>query len=430
MIDSQFEAAVGMSRKWDAREAGREVAETTIRQLNEPPTFFVLFTTIHYRKYGGFQELLHGVWDVLPKGTPLIGGTVRGFTNNFGCYTRGSTALAVSSPDIDVATGFGLSTKRNPQKAASHCAQMIEEGVKKSKFRNGFLFNLVSASELPDMPPFNKQKIIKDSTKIKIMMRMFGMTQYLIQKGAGRDDEVIEEMTACLPDYKMLGGGTIDDGPNLCNYQFYNDKVFTNSIVSLGIKTDYDIFVKTTHNMKMTNIKFSITKASKDGRIVHEINGKPAAKELLRLLKWPDDFLHDDTWYKITYYFPIGFKKENDNAFGPRIIGAIYGNSLVTVIRSHLTDGSILTIDGKNLLKAIDDNLSSTLMKPRFGLFSSCTTRLETLGRKIYQERDRITQYLKDAPFIEFYVGGESTYSPSNGLDFVNISFNSALIGT
>ena len=67
MIEPKFEAAVGMSRKWDAREAGREVAETTIQKLSRPPDFFLLFSTIHYEKNGGFQEFLNGVWDVLPK---------------------------------------------------------------------------------------------------------------------------------------------------------------------------------------------------------------------------------------------------------------------------------------------------------------------------------------------------------------------------
>jgi len=75
----EVDAAVGMTRKWDAREAGREVARNTIKQLNSPPNFFLLFSTIHYRDHGGFEEFLNGVWDVLPKGTPLIGGTVVGF---------------------------------------------------------------------------------------------------------------------------------------------------------------------------------------------------------------------------------------------------------------------------------------------------------------------------------------------------------------
>ena len=107
-----------MSRKWDAREAGREVARDTIMKLDTPPDFFLLFSTIHYKDHGGFEEFLNGVYDVLPKGTPLVGGTVAGFMNNFGVYTQGTTALSVSSPDIDVAIGYGKNTKRSPKKAS------------------------------------------------------------------------------------------------------------------------------------------------------------------------------------------------------------------------------------------------------------------------------------------------------------------------
>jgi hypothetical protein len=106
-MELKVEAVVGMSRKWDAREAGREVAKTAIRTLTRPPDFFLLFSTIHYEKYGGFQEFLNGVWDVLPEGTPLVGGTVTGFMNNYGCFSRGTSGLAVSYPYIDVAVGVG-----------------------------------------------------------------------------------------------------------------------------------------------------------------------------------------------------------------------------------------------------------------------------------------------------------------------------------
>ena len=76
-------------------------------------SFFLLFSTIHYEKYGGFQEFLNGVWDVIPKETPLVGGTVPGFINNYGCFSRGASALAVSYPYMDIAVGVGKNTKRN-----------------------------------------------------------------------------------------------------------------------------------------------------------------------------------------------------------------------------------------------------------------------------------------------------------------------------
>ncbi len=76
---------------------------------------------------------------------------------------------------------------------------------------------------------------------------------------------------------------------------------------------------------------------------------------------------------------------------------------------------------------AIGENLEMLSTKPDFGLIASCTTRLETMGDKIYQARDRVLKYFDDKPFIVFYVGGESTYSPEKGLNYVNMSFNSAV---
>jgi hypothetical protein len=427
-MESGLEACLGMSRKWDAREAGREVAKSAIKDLALPPNFFVLFSTIHYEKYGGFEELLEGIYDILPPDTPLIGGTVTGFANNYGVYARGVTGLAVCSPEMDVAVGYGKNTKRSPKRAAKQCANMIIKKLESSKYENKFLLNLISAAELPDMPPFKGKTVIKSGLTTKLLLPLFGFSQYVFQKGAGRDDEVTEEMIKQLPDYSMLGGGTLDDRSTVRNYQFYNNKVLKNSIVSLGLKTDLTINVLTTHNMKKSDVEFKITKSSKDGRIIHEINNKPAASEFLNLLNWSKDFLTDENWFSTNFYFPLGFKlKEDNNILGPRVIGPIIGESLTTTIRTKDKDVKILTINGRSLLSTIDENLGSFNVKPCFGLISSCTTRLETIGNQIYTAKDKIQNFFNNSPFIVFYVGGESTYSPENGLNYVNMSFNSAI---
>ena len=95
------------------------------------------------------------------------------------------------------------------------------------------------------------------------------------------------------------------------------------------------------------------------------------------------------------------------------------------LIGSH---ASILTIDGKGLFEAIDQNLDYIDFDPQFGLISSCITRFETLGFNMYDVRDRVKSHMKEKPFIVFYVGGESTYSKSTGLKYSNISFNSTVI--
>ncbi len=427
MSPSELKATIGMSRKWEAREAGREVAETAIKGLSRPPNFIVLFSTIHYEKDGGFKELLTGVFDVIPKKTPLIGGTVTGFANNYGVFGRGVTALAVSHPHMDICIGYGKNTKRNPKKAAKQCAGMIKNGLKDSQYENKFLLNLISSAEMPEIPMLGRRKIIRYGVSPKILLRLFGFSQYVLQKGYGRDEEVVGEMIKYFPEYSMLGGGTLDDGAGLRNYQFFNNEVFTNSIVSLGLNTRCKFNVHTTHNMQKTGINFTITKTSKDGRIIREINGKPAVSELLRLLKWSEDILNEDTWFQTNYYFPLGFHFNGSNEFGPRMIVGIFGESLITTIKSKDPDASILTINGENLLKAINDNFNTYSNKPEFGLMASCVTRFETLEDYAYQSRDCILNYFGDHPFIEFYVGGESTYSPEKGFTFVNMSFNTAI---
>ncbi len=430
MINENIDVAVGMSRKWDAREAGREVARSTIKKIKTPPNFFILFSTIHYKNHGGFKKLLEGVYDIIPNDTPLIGGTVTGFMNNYGCYTHGCTALAVSSSKMDVAVGYGKNTKRNPKKAARHCVKMIKKDLERNNYSNKFLLNLISASEIPNIPPLGRKKIIREGIAIKIIMQLFGFSQYVLQKGQGRDDEVIKEIMKYFPEYSMLGGGTLDDGTGFTNYQFFNNNVLSNSVVTLGIKTNNNLGVLTTHNLKETGVKFKITKSSKDGGVIHKINRKPAASELIKLLNWPKDFLKDDTWFKTTYYFPMGFHFNNSNRLGSRVIVGIYGQSLITTLRTKDPQVSILTTDGRSLLNTIENNLDNYPKKPQFGLFASCSTRLITMGKEIYIAKEKIQDFFGEKPFIVFYVGGESTYSPNNGLVYTNTSFNSAIFWT
>ena len=425
----EIEAAVGMSRKWDAREAGREVARDTIRQLKTPPDFFLLFSTIHYKDHGGFEEFLNGVWDVLPKGTPLIGGTVLGFINNYGCYTRGASGLAVSSNNIDVAIGFGNNTKRNPKKAAEKSTKMIKKEFSSSLYKNKFLLNLVSGPGAMKIPGQGYKKVIDSGLTSKFIIQAFGISQYLLQKGFGREDEVFEEIVNNLPEYNMILGTTMDDyKTGICNYQFYDDKIYTNSVVNLGIATDLDLNVCTTHGMKKTDITFKITKLSKNGHIIHEINEKPAVPELYRILNWPKGFLNEKTMGHTILYYPISVKR-NKREF-PVVMPYFLKKSVMTPCVIDNGEVCFLTVSGKNLISSMKKNLESfQKIEPEFGLFSTCMTILVTLGDKVNILREEILNYFKDKPFLLFFSAGEGTYSPNNNFIYANMSFNTAVFG-
>ena len=428
MIESEVEAAIGMSRKWDAREAGREVAETAIQKLKEPPSFFLLFSTIHYEKYGGFQEFLDGVWDVLPTGTPLIGGTVAGFMNNYGCYSRGASALAVSYPSMDVAVGVGKNTKRNPIRAAKQCAAMIQDTLKKSPYKNKFLLNFISGPVMPSIPGVGQKKYIRSGFVSKFATQALGLSQATVQKGLGREDEIFEETSQQLPDYKMILGTSMDDYKGMRNYQFYNDKILTNAVVNLGLATDLDFNVCTTHGMKATDLHFTITKLGASHHAICKINNKPAVPELLKLLHWPEGFLSEEKMIHTILYYPISLRRHGREV--PIVMPVIMKDSII--VPCVIDDGevSILTVSGKDLINAVKENLHFfNKIQPEFGLFSTCMTILQTLGRKTNMVQEELHTYFKDKSFLLFYSAGEGSYAPKKNITYANMSFNTAIFG-
>jgi len=234
MTLNKFSVSMGMSRKWDAHEAGREVTRKVIEKLKSPPNFFLLFSSIHYQKKGGFEELLKGVWDILPQGTPLIGGSVAGFINNFGCFSRGVTALSVSYPNMDVSIGYGENTKRNPRNAAMNCMSHIANELKKSDYKNPFLLDIISSGIVPQLPGMERKKVIKSKMTSFVASKGLGFSLKYLQKGAGRDEEILDYLInknkSDGEEYKILSGSATDDVNQLKNFQFYNDKILTNSM--------------------------------------------------------------------------------------------------------------------------------------------------------------------------------------------------------
>ncbi len=418
----EFRAAVGLSRKWDAREAGREVAIDTLNKLGAgvKPDFFLLFSTIHYEKWGGFKEFLNGVWDILPEGTPLIGGTVAGFMNNYGCYTRGATALAVSYPNMDVAVGVGHNTKRAPHIAAKECAGMIKKDLNESKYKTGYIFSLISGGLVPQILGMGRKKVISGIWG-KLGGYLSGFSLNIFQRGIGREEEVLEKFVEQLDRYYILEGSSMDDGKAMNNYQFIGDKIETNSIVAIGIKTDMVVDIGGVNKLKDVK-KFSANKLSLDGRVIEKINGEPAVMGFLNLLNWPKEYL-DEGLFRKTFFYPLGFKQGQD--WVGTVIGIVLGNSIVVLHKIKSQEMSILSADSKTVMNLVDGSLKSFENKKlEIGLISTCDAILEGMGSQIFWINEQLMKLFGDTPFIALYCGGEGTYRPGETLKYGNVTFN------
>jgi len=406
MDEERLEAAVGMSRKWDAHEAGKEVAREVIQKLSSPPSFFLLFSTIHYEKHGGFKEFLNGVWDVLPKGTPLVGGTVVGFLNEYGCFSRGAVALACSYHNVDVAVGVGHNTKKNPEKAAKECAKSILNGLKDSKYNEAFIFQLVSGPTVPHFPGVGSSFIIKGKYKSSIAAKLIEISTKRLQKGIGREEEVLENMSKIIEGSYIISGSASDDMKLSANYQFVNKDILTSSVVAIGIKIDRELDVKYSHGFhKISDEKLKITDSSFNGKIVKKINNNGAVKEFIKNINWSEDML-DERLHRKTFFFPLGFEYP-DNTLSPSAIGAILGEGFSFSYRTTSDELFVLTATGNSIVNAIDRCIDKDSI---FTFGVSCCANLVTLGDNIYLLQERIKKYLDS--FLIVFTLGEGVYIP------------------
>jgi len=419
---SEFEASVGLSRKWDAREAGKEVARSAIKNLSRPPSFVLLFSTIHYEKHGGFEEFLAGVWDILPAGTPLVGGTVAGFMNNFGCYTRGCTALAVSYSDMDVAVGVGHNTRKNPKKAANNFSNSLLNQIGKSHYANKFIFSVLPGGTVPQLFGIGRKKVMKSGMAGKLSLNLLDQSIKIVQTGPGREEEVFDNLGKDLDDWSIIGGSAMDDLIQSRCYEFSGNDVLTADLVGLGIKSNLKSEIITKYGLKKTGIKMHITKKALRDCVICEIDGKPATKEFLNRINWPEDYLNDRLYTK-TFYYPLGY--EYKGVLRPQIIGAFLGNHIACGYSIKTDEIEILSASGKSLLNAMKEcAFEINRLNPKIVLGVACATQLETLGSGIFIAQEKIEESFKDIPYVVGFYAGEESYTPYSPSKQLYDSFN------
>jgi hypothetical protein len=428
MSDPSFKAAVGLSREWDAYGAGVEVAQDTLQKLGAKPDFVLLFATIHYEKHGGFKKFLEGVWDILPEGTPLIGGTVAGFINPQGCYTRGATALAVNYPNMDVAVGIGRNTKRNPKKAGKNCANMINEWLDKAKFEKKFIIDIISGPSVPSLPGIGTRRVIKSDTVGKFLESGLRYSSAILQRGFGREDEVLKSFGEVIREYPMTGTSTSDDNNLRDNFSFVNREVLRNVILALAISTDMEYAISGGHGFIPATDNMKISKKSLWGYIIKEIDKNPALKKFFEISSWSDETLNDKQFYRRSFFYPLGFPK-NDGTYSPVTIGAIWGDNLICGCTIPEDNIVLLTSSGKRMLAIPREILDKVDFEPYLGLFFSCAIRLESLGSNIFVTHKLLKNYFKEKCFLLTFGFGENVGIPPHEPTNFNVSIQSLVLG-
>ncbi len=420
--DSIFNAAVGISTKKESREAGREAAENTLQKLQCKPDFFLLYATAEYGSEGEFQEILDGVWEILPEGTPLIGGMINGFLTPQGCYARGVVGLAASYPHMDITIGYGNNTKRGPKKAAKQCISMVKGGLK-HRYPYKVALSVISGAERPSRGDVEDNSVVSSKIIAKIMLPLFSIMQKVSQVGFGTEEEILHEFSKQLPDFSIMHATTMNLVSSGINYQFIGKKVLREAAIVLAIETDIPFQMKSATGAEKMDVTFTITKCSKDRRVIKKINHKPALPELTRLMKWSKEWMNEAKYSDLFSRHPLAFQKGEKLVLRPILM--ILGNSVGCLGKIEENEVSVVQVSPERMIEAVDDVLADN--NPMLGLLTSCVSRQNFLGIKVYKVQEKLKHYFQENPFLLLYVGGEGMCTPEVEAQFLNETITSTI---
>jgi len=418
-----FEAAVEISREWDAYTAGQEVATKVLAKMTQKPKFVLLFATIHYEKNGGFKKLLEGVYSKLPEDVPLVGGTYAGFSNNDGTYTRGVAGVTIYSDDMEVSVGVGRNTKRSPQSAGKQCANLLMEWYNKSTGKNKVILNFISGVTMPRAPGMNRIVVLTNNILARFSILLLQVSSLVFQKGIAREEEVLEELKQDLGgDVAIFGGSTVDNNVFSRSYEFKNKEVFSNSIVGLGISTNRDLYFGAGTGFVKSGLHFDKVQTRAWGRMIRWMDGKPAVSAYLDALGWSRGLVDEKMFHRRFIFNPLGY--ENDEGkICPTVPGAFLGNNYVSggpVLSQRLY---LLRANGADLLNAVDEATAKMDGRYSFALVTSCASRLETLGTQENTVREKLKNKI-NAPFLILYTTGENYCLPKGKINNLMVTFN------
>ena len=286
---------VGLGHSKDPKEAARMAMEGI-----KKPTLTLLFASSHLDPY----EVYNSVREVIKTGH-IVGGTTGGEITNIMDTTGTVAVLTLESPMLKVGIGVGEGMRENPRQAGITACHEAYRMITSDSTLSSFIFLGYMKSKhlnLLNINPF--------------------VTLFLPDGLSGAEEEALRGGLSLMGrSCRIVGGSTGDDFKFQRTYQFANG-VYTNSVVVVmmaGLKMGIGM----SHPYVPTNKGAVVTKSK--GRIVYELNGRPAAevaKELLQV---------DELTPEIFAQNPVGVRT-----------GDVFADYIIKSAVSANPDGSIL----------------------------------------------------------------------------------------
>jgi len=383
-----IEAHSAVSMKRDAFEAGREAMEHSMKKMSRRPDMIWAFGASSYDQ----AKLLEGIHTVAGD-IPLIGCTTDGEISTTGLSTDSVVVLSLASDHIQFRTIAIESLSKNSRSAGVDLGEKLQDtGCK-------YL------------------QIFSDGLK-------------------GNATQIIEGIKQVLGNDVNIAGGTAGDGGEfICTYQYFNDRLLTDSIVAVAFIGDFHLGTGGESGWIPFGVAKEVTKSI--GNVVYELDGQPALQVYEKYLgkyasclpgvgvEYPLALLgvyHDAVGTnEFICRATMGVDRENGSI---TFAGDVPEGSMVKMTMGN--EGDII-LAGENATRIALDNLTKDLSTtvPKVVFIYSCMARKIVLGSKTNEEIVKIKNHIgENVPLIGFYCYGE--YAPI-GRDGVSGFYNETI---
>lgn len=364
---------IGVSVLTNSFKAGADAARKAIDALAKKPDALIIFAAPKFDQ----QKMLDGIVSVTKK-TPMIGGTTAGEISTYGLSVNSVVVMAINSKDIKFYAGIGKNITKNEVNAGKQLAQSVLKKAPKKNANTLIMF--------PD-----------------------GL--------AGDGLAVIEGAQRILgEDFEIVGGSLGDESDFKHTYQYYNGKVYEDTVVGMlicggnkiktatGVRSGWESIgnrFKCTESKGNVVYKFGDKKALD---LYRELLGKERGKKLPAIgLEYPMGLIDERAKIEGYDYFqircPVGINEKDGSVNFAASIPKGKEVTLTYSSRSTIINGSKLSaMQAKKTLKG----------NARLIMMFSCVARKMVLGRRTNEEVNLVKSVFgKDIPIIGFYTYGE-----------------------
>ncbi len=364
---------IGVSVLANSYKAGAEAASKAVEQLGKKPDALIIFAAPKFEQ----QKMADGIKSVT-KNIPMIGGTTAGEISTYGLSVNSVVVMALNSTDIKFYVGIGKNIAKSEINAGKQLAKSV---LKKASKKNANTLLM-----LPDGLAGDGLAVIKGA------------------------QEVLGE------DFEIVGGSLGDESDFKHTYQYYNGKVYENTVVGMLICGGNKVKTATGVRSGWESIgnRFKCTEAK--GNVVYkfgnkialdfyrELLGKDRGKKLPAIgLEYPMGLIDERAKIEGYDYFqircPVGINEEDGSVNFAASIPEGKEVTLTYSSRSTIINGSKLSaMQAKKTLNG----------KPRLIMMFSCVARKMVLGRRTNEEVNLVKSVFgNNIPIIGFYTYGE-----------------------